>query len=474
MNRQQKYFELFEYAQICWASYSTGFNVGMFGDKERQWGDINSEIAKQKINNKKTLPTYHQALSESQLFFLDKYNVGFDSKQADTFVNRYEILAFSQDDKTRFSATLFKDTKNDELILAIRGIDIFQINLSLWRATQAGFKIFRGKVPIAYYLSMLRFYDEHIRPIIAHQKIVVTGHSFGGYLAQLFALSYPSIVKKVYTFNAIGVTSNQTTDYTSKAVDVANVVTTQVTFDFSIYDSTIDEFKGINIDENIQKSIELKNGLLTFKDKSLKEQIPKYLQEEAILKEQNTYNIQTAKQGANLLYQEIQKAKMGDRVFVKVRLDGFLPHTMDTEVFTLNERMGEAVSTLIKYFPNSHNKLPKELQASIYQVYTTDAFDATAVMHYFGNHILATETIEVKLNLWKARIDFKDMIVKGKIEKLGLKGLKMASVVNWILVLISIEDICNELLKQSLVSNEVSTDYIDCSRCGWEFLPWKS
>ena len=88
----------------------------------------------------------------------------------------------------------------------LRGIDIFRINWNLVNAMKSGTKIVRGKVSINYYLSLLRFYDEKVKPIIQERKLTITGHVFGGYLAQLFTLSFPNKVNQVYTFNATGVT----------------------------------------------------------------------------------------------------------------------------------------------------------------------------------------------------------------------------------------------------------------------------
>ncbi len=58
---------------------------------------------------------------------------------------------------------------------------------------------------------MIDFIENEIKPRIYNQltkdyeKIAIVGHSLGGYLAQLFALSYHSLVDKVYTFNTPGV-----------------------------------------------------------------------------------------------------------------------------------------------------------------------------------------------------------------------------------------------------------------------------
>ncbi|MDY4857845.1 MAG: hypothetical protein SO232_04370, partial [Candidatus Onthovivens sp.] len=35
--KEQK-LKLLRYAELAWASYSTGLNEGMFGDKEKKWG----------------------------------------------------------------------------------------------------------------------------------------------------------------------------------------------------------------------------------------------------------------------------------------------------------------------------------------------------------------------------------------------------------------------------------------------------
>lgn len=68
----------------------------------------------------------------------------------------------------------------------------------------------QNKISRQYY-DMIDFIENEIKPRIYNQltkkyeKIAIVGHSLGGYLAQLFALSYHSLVDKVYTFNTPGV-----------------------------------------------------------------------------------------------------------------------------------------------------------------------------------------------------------------------------------------------------------------------------
>ena len=339
-------------------------------------------------------------------------------------------------------------------------------------AVKSGIKIIRGKVSINYYLSLLRFYDEKVKPIIQDKKLTITGHVFGGYLAQLFALSFPEVVHKVYTFNATGVTQNLVTQSVDMALNVANEITKQVAFDFSVYDSNLDEFVSIQVDERLKNNVKLDKGLLVCNDKEIQEQIPKYLQREFLEKHNNSYNYQTAQIGASLLLQEIHRAEIGDNIFVKTRLDGFIPHTIDTEVFTLNQELSKAVNNLIAYLPNSHKELPTALQQSeIYRIYTIDIADTETIMQQFGNHIVASETIELKLNAIKLITKFDDFKRSGAV-KGALKTIKMGNVAGWLIILVSIKNIYEELLVQSRITEDSAPmiDSINCYWCGWQQL----
>ncbi|MGI7584786.1 alpha/beta fold hydrolase [Campylobacter coli] len=64
-------------------------------------------------------------------------------------------------------------------------------------------------------MQLLKFYDDKVRHFLGNDKLIVTGHCFGGYLAQLFVLSFPQSVKALYTYNAMGVYENEYTKYTN-------------------------------------------------------------------------------------------------------------------------------------------------------------------------------------------------------------------------------------------------------------------
>lgn len=121
--KEQK-LKLLRYAELSWASYSTGLNEGMFGDKEKKWGlnkqknYLNEIEAKQ--NNQ---TTYKKALTNGIISFYDDTRVEFTNKQAKVFINRYEVVAFVDKKDSGFSATLFYDIQEGEIILAFRGLD---------------------------------------------------------------------------------------------------------------------------------------------------------------------------------------------------------------------------------------------------------------------------------------------------------------------------------------------------------------
>ncbi|WP_442564448.1 lipase family protein, partial [Helicobacter pullorum] len=136
------------------------------------------------------------------------------STRTKNFVNRFKLLHhtalesfFSQ---SGFSATLFYDTKatskDVEYIFVIRGSnDANDIITDLK-------DIFASKSnPKEQYFDMLLFYQDCIKQgyITETTPLIVVGHSLGGALAQLFALSFATaesanIIKGVYTYNAPG------------------------------------------------------------------------------------------------------------------------------------------------------------------------------------------------------------------------------------------------------------------------------
>lgn len=136
------------------------------------------------------------------------------SLRTKNFVKRFKLLnhisqenAFSD---SGFSATLFEDTQatseDSEYIFAIRGSNEYRDYITDLK------DIFMGKSnPKEQYFDMLLFYKDCIKKgyITESTPLVIVGHSLGGALAQLFALSMvdtasKEVIQEVYTFNAPG------------------------------------------------------------------------------------------------------------------------------------------------------------------------------------------------------------------------------------------------------------------------------
>ncbi len=152
-------------------------------------------------------------------------NGDFSPLQAKQFFSRYDLLKHCPNTDSGFSATLFGekrkqiDSKTKEksytseygyinYILAIRGTEMSSFK-DLFVA-DASLAI--GSIPKAQYDDMLNFYETCIKDypqIKEKDSLTITGHSLGGCLAQLFALSIcddrnRNNIKALYTYNAPG------------------------------------------------------------------------------------------------------------------------------------------------------------------------------------------------------------------------------------------------------------------------------
>ncbi|MDY5186228.1 alpha/beta hydrolase [Helicobacter trogontum] len=197
-------------------------------DKERL------EYFREKIaKNQTAIPTPEDILNMEHKYFKDnngkpkdswyhKHFLGGDMTptQAKRFFSRYDLLIHQPNTESGFSATLFKDTKADskdsEYTLAIRGTEFKPEQIKdLINDYYIGTNNDNMDKVVEQYLDMLLFYEETLKPLLQEKgiaKINITGHSLGGYLTQLFALSYPHIINEVYTFNAPGVMSDKITN----------------------------------------------------------------------------------------------------------------------------------------------------------------------------------------------------------------------------------------------------------------------
>ncbi len=116
----------------------------------------------------------------------------------------YSIQASSGDynigNLSGFDAVLLKNNETGELTLSIRGTSSL---MDIIADAQL------GKDGTAYFqeISMNNFYDKLIEEgvVTSSDKLTVTGHSLGGFLAQKFTIDHPDVVDHTYTYNAPGI-----------------------------------------------------------------------------------------------------------------------------------------------------------------------------------------------------------------------------------------------------------------------------
>ncbi|TQR53222.1 hypothetical protein DMC01_11635 [Campylobacter troglodytis] len=134
-------------------------------------------------------------------------NGEFGEIQAKNFLERYDLLKHCPNTDSGFSATLFQNKFTKTFIFAIRGTKGI-LNRDLWISDM---QLLDQNVPNQY-KDMLNFYQaclDTYPQMKEKQSLTLTGHSLGGTLAQLLALSLCTAndrgnINEVYTFNAPG------------------------------------------------------------------------------------------------------------------------------------------------------------------------------------------------------------------------------------------------------------------------------
>uniref|UniRef100_UPI0025AA2160 DUF6792 domain-containing protein n=1 Tax=Helicobacter bilis TaxID=37372 RepID=UPI0025AA2160 len=137
----------------------------------------------------------------------------FGKTQLQQFFERYDLLKHCPNTDSGFSATLFKDTrkavdKDSQYILSFRGTELSTNKTEeTIKDLHTDFLLGTNRHTKQYF-DMIDFIEIKVKPIIydditqSYAKMTIVGHSLGGYLAQMFALTYSHLVDKVYTYNA--------------------------------------------------------------------------------------------------------------------------------------------------------------------------------------------------------------------------------------------------------------------------------
>ncbi|MHB9119733.1 MAG: hypothetical protein ACYC2R_15900 [Burkholderiales bacterium] len=160
--------QYFEQAQLSLAAYALGLQSGMFGS-----ADVN----------------YTSKLEAA----------GMSPTQAANFAATYTVID-QYTDTLGFSATLFQ--RGAQKYLAIRGTEGSNYGVDFF----VDFGIFTGTGAVDQYMALEAYYQRLLATgkLSASEQMVVSGHSLGGFLAQGFAVDYPSAVSQTYTYNAPG------------------------------------------------------------------------------------------------------------------------------------------------------------------------------------------------------------------------------------------------------------------------------
>ena len=204
MNNKQQIQKLRDNAELAMASYGYFHLIGKkFKNDSIYKGRENTEITLHDILDltyKDYVTTDHTMLINPEYL-----KVTFTPHRAKRFFERYDLLIHQPNTESGFSATFFYNKESKYTLLAIRGTEF---NLEQIKDLINDYYIGTNnddldKV-IGQYFDMLIFYEETLKPLMQEKgitKINITGHSLGGYLTQLFALSYPHIINEVYTYN---------------------------------------------------------------------------------------------------------------------------------------------------------------------------------------------------------------------------------------------------------------------------------
>ncbi|MGI7517908.1 lipase family protein [Campylobacter coli] len=374
-----------------------------------------------------------------------------------------------------FSATLFEDTKdNNQKIIVIRGTEStsnFSVDI-----LDADVDLALGKVPYNQYLDMIKFYSECVKEfpnIIKDKGLVIVGHSLGGALAQLLTLSLASVnssanVKEIYTFNSPGAKE-------LKALNLNQIYR----IDGKIINSDNKEqalFYQIR-SYKYQKSIEI--NLIGY-DSNLFQNIKSYFHNKTNLKEHYIFiktNIIYSK-STNYFYDifEVDEVFINcvNQLLTNLNIKNILATSdntyhieTDTDSDASNTKgviqdlgvdiafivnLGRGFKNLIENLLKGNEEFSKLLNAEIYKIYTIDLDDSEEIFQKFGTHIKPNEIIALKLDYFKLQLNFKfDGSKKSAESVFGFA--KKATILKWILVLISIEDL-EELLKQSRIKDD--------------------
>ena len=137
------------------------------------------------------------------------------SPRTKLFVNRYELVKHIPNQKSGFSSTVFYDTAKSNYIIGFRGTEIkgndFVDDLFMAITSRALMQISALQSLQSSMVEAINSHSLNLNSVDGEDKsspkeIILSGHSLGGHLAQIYAVTFKdSGVKELYTYNAPGI-----------------------------------------------------------------------------------------------------------------------------------------------------------------------------------------------------------------------------------------------------------------------------
>ncbi|MEJ5129179.1 hypothetical protein WH367_24295, partial [Comamonas sp. MYb21] len=125
--------------------------------------------------------------------------------QAERFSDAWAVISQSGDNTDGFSAVLLQNRETGEKVFAIRGTEP-----SEWGADYVTDVVdiagFGNVIYMSQYQSLEAYYTQLVTSGVLgiSEKVTVTGHSLGGFLAEAFTALHDPVVTATYTYNAPG------------------------------------------------------------------------------------------------------------------------------------------------------------------------------------------------------------------------------------------------------------------------------
>ena len=219
MNNKRQIEKLRDNVELSWAAYGyfdligKRFNKKILKDIDRESTPIITQADILDITYNKHIAVELNPHKQDDEIKIGTLKGDFTPTQAKRFSERYELIHHIPNTESGFSVTLFYNHTTKTYTLAFRGTEMTSIDgfttdvlLTDGCITLLGFAL-------PQYLSLLKL-KEAIKQAIQKDmkqgrecedsRLIVTGHSLGGHLAQALCLFHHKEVKELYTYNAPG------------------------------------------------------------------------------------------------------------------------------------------------------------------------------------------------------------------------------------------------------------------------------